>query len=137
MSLLERLSRDDRFAWEIGCRLVEIREGYARAELKVEERHLNAAGMCQGGVMFTLADLTFAAVCNSRGILTVGVSNNISYIKSAGLGETITAECNETVNHHKLPCSEIKVKNESGEVLAVMTGMGYRTPKDFPFESLM
>ena len=82
MSLLERLSRGDRFAWDIGCRLVEIREGYARAELKVEERHLNAAGMCQGGVMFTLADLTFAAVCNSRGIMTVGVSNNISYMYS-------------------------------------------------------
>ena len=137
MSLLERLSRDDRFAWDIGCRLVEIREGYARAELKVEERHLNAAGMCQGGVMFTLADLTFAAVCNSRGIMTVGVSNNISYMKSAKQGETITAECTELVDHHKLPCSEIKVKNESGEVLAVMTGMGYRTAKDFAFDSLM
>lgn len=137
MSLLERLSHDDRFAWDIGCRLMEIREGYARAELKVEERHLNAAGMCQGGVMFTLADLTFAAVCNSRGILTVGVSNNISYARSAALGEKITAECTETVNHHKLPCAEIKVKNEKGEVLAVMTGMGYRTSKEFSFDSLM
>ena len=29
------------------------------------------------------------------------------------------------------------MENESGEVLAVMTGMGYRTAKDFAFESLM
>ena len=69
--------------------------------------------------------------------MTVGVSNNISYMKSAKLGETITAECTELVDHHKLPCSEIKVKNDSGEVLAVMTGMGYRTAKDFAFDSLM
>ena len=73
MTLLERLNTTDRFAASIGARLTEVREGYARAELTVEERHLNGAGVCQGGVMFTLADLAFAAVANGRGILSVGV----------------------------------------------------------------
>ena len=36
-------------------------------EMKVEARHLNAAGVCQGGAYFTLADLAFAAVTNSHG----------------------------------------------------------------------
>ena len=73
MTLLERLNSSDRFASGIGARLVEVREGYARAELTVEERHLNAAGVCQGGVIYTLADLAFAGVCNSHGTLTLGV----------------------------------------------------------------
>ena len=62
MTLLERLNTADRFASGIGAQLVEVREGYARAELTVEDRHLNAAGVCQGGVIYTLADLAFAGV---------------------------------------------------------------------------
>ena len=45
MTLLERLNTADRFASGIGAQLVEVREGYARAELTVEDRHLNAAGL--------------------------------------------------------------------------------------------
>ena len=62
MTLLERLNAEDRFARSIGARLTEVREGYSCADLTVEERHLNGAGVCQGGVIYTLADLAFAAV---------------------------------------------------------------------------
>ena len=137
MTLLEKLNTSDRFAYTIGAQLVEIREGYARAELTVEERHLNGANVCQGGVMFTLADLAFAAMANSHGILTVGVSNNITFIKSAKLGDCIKAECAEQINHHKLPYCDMKITNQEGEELAFMTGLAYRTRNEFPFEALM
>ena len=65
-TLKEILNNGDKFAKENGIQLTEVREGFARAEMTVEERHLNAAGVCQGGVYFTLADLTFAAVTNSH-----------------------------------------------------------------------
>ena len=137
MNLLERLNTSDRFANAIGAQLVEIREGYARAELTVEEKHLNGANVCQGGVMYTLADLAFAGVCNCHGILTLGVNNSITFLKSGQLGEKIIAEAVEVLDHHKLPYCEIKVRNEHGELLAVMTGLGYRLKKDFEFDSLM
>lgn len=137
MNLLERLNTSDRFANGIGAQLVEIREGYARAELTVEEKHLNGANVCQGGVMYTLADLAFAGVCNCHGTLTLGVNNGITFLKSGQLGEKIIAEAVEVLDHHKLPYCEIKVRNEQGELLAVMTGLGYRLKKDFEFDSLM
>lgn len=137
MTLLEKLNQDDRFAQSIGAQLVEVREGYARAQLTVTERHLNGAGICQGGVMFTLADLTFAAMANSHGILTVGVSNNITFIKAGKLGDTITAECIERVNHHKLPYCDMTITNQQGEVLAMMTGLAYRTKSEFVYDTLM
>ena len=136
MTLLEKLNQSDRFANSIGAQLVEVREGYARAELIVEQRHLNGAGVCQGGVIFTLADLAFAAVANSHGILSVGVQNSISYIKSGQLGDRLSAECVELVNHRKLPCCEMRITNQAGDLLAVMTGMGYRTSQAFEFEAL-
>lgn len=137
MTLQETLNQGDRFAKSIGAQLTELREGYAKAELTVLEEHLNGAGVCQGGVIYTLADLAFAGVGNSRGILTLGVNNSITFLKSAQLGEHLIAECNELLNHHKLPYCDIKVTNEQGELIAVMTGLAYRLKKDFPFERLM
>jgi len=136
-SLLEILNKKDRFAQSIGAQLVEIREGYARAELTVEEQHLNGAGLCQGGVMYTLADLAFAGVANSHGILSLGISNTITFVNSGKLGDRITAECTEEVNHHKLPYCNIRVTNQDGTILAMMTGLGYRLKKEYPYDSLM
>lgn len=137
MTLKDKLNESDRFAQSIGARLTEVRDGYSRAELTVDEHHINGAGVCQGGVFYTLADLAFAAVANSRGIVTLGISNTITFIKSAQLGDHITAECIEQVNHYKLPYCDIKVTNDKGEVLAMMTGLAYRLKKDFEFDSLM
>ena len=103
MTLLEHLNKNDRFAASIGAQLTTIREGYAKAELTVEERHLNGANVCQGGVMYTLADLAFAGVANCHGILTLGISNTITFLKSAKLGDHLTAECTEVLDHQKLP----------------------------------
>lgn len=137
MTLLETLNTKDRFANSIGARLTEVREGYARAELTVEERHLNGAGVCQGGVMYTLADLAFAAVANSHGTLTVGVNNTITFLKSGQLGDHLVAECTETLDHHKLPYCDMRVTNQRGQLLASVTGLAYRTKHDFPFDTLM
>ncbi|MBQ2298217.1 MAG: hotdog fold thioesterase [Bacteroidaceae bacterium] len=137
MTLLEHLNKNDRFAASIGAQLTTIREGYAKAELTVEERHLNGANVCQGGVMYTLADLAFAGVANCHGILTLGISNTITFLKSAKLGDHLTAECTEVLDHQKLPYCDIRVTNQNGEILAMVTGLAYRMRKDFPFDSLM
>lgn len=137
MTLLEKLNSDDRFARSIGAQLTQVRLGYARAELTVEDRHLNGAGVCQGGVMYTLADLSFAAVANSRGILTLGISNTITFLRSAQLGDRLIAECTEVLDHRRLPYCDIHITNQSGQLLAVMTGLAYRMQRDFPFDTLM
>lgn len=137
MTLQDKLNTGDRFACSIGAQLSEIREGYAKAELTVTEQHLNGAGVCQGGVMYTLADLSFAAVANSRGIMTLGISNTITFIKSAQLGDHLLAECTEVVDHKRLPYCDIKITNQNGEIIATMTGLAYRVNKDFPFDALM
>ncbi len=50
--------KNDRFATEAGITLSEVRPGYAKAKLKINEHHLNAGNVVQGGALFTLADLT-------------------------------------------------------------------------------
>ena len=129
--LKDFLNEGDRFAADNGMQLTEVREGYARAEMVVTRHHLNAAGVCQGGAYFTLADLAFAAVTNSHGNITLGIQNSISFLQSAHEGATLTAEAEETFNHHRLPFCEIRVKNQRGELVCIVTGSAYRTSKEW------
>ena len=128
---MDFLNNGDRFAATNGIRLTELREGYARAEVTVERRHLNAAGVCQGGLYFTLADLAFAAVTNSRGIVTLGIQNSITFLLSAHEGDTLIAEAYETFNHHRLPFCEMRISNQHGDLVCVVTGSAYRTKKEW------
>jgi len=137
MTLKDNLNDGDKFAKSIGARLTEIREGYSKAELTVAPEHINGAGVCQGGVMYTLADLAFAAVANSRGILSLGISNTITFMKSAQVGDRLTAECREVLDHHRLPYCDIQVRNQRDELVAVMTGLAYRLKKEFNYDTLM
>mgnify|MGYP003213643480 CR=1 FL=1 len=47
MGTLKELLSADRFAAEAGVELLEISPGYAKARMKVTEKHLNAGGVCQ------------------------------------------------------------------------------------------
>ena len=80
MTLKDHLNENDRFAASCGMQLTDIKEGYAKAQMTVEERHLNGGGVCQGGALFTLGDLAVAAAVNSHKQLTFGIQNNIVYL---------------------------------------------------------
>lgn len=136
MTLKDFLSQGDRFAANIGCVLKEVREGYARAELVVTPDHLNAGGVCQGGVYFTLADIALAAVMNSREQLTFGIENNIVFLKSAKVGDTLIAEAVEVFNHHKIPYVDVRITNQNGDLCSVVTGLAYRKAANLGIDGL-
>ena len=76
MTLIEFFKKD-RFAVMAGVELLEVKQGYAKARMLVTKEHLNGGGVCQGGALFTLADLAFAAAINSHLELTFSTSSNI------------------------------------------------------------
>ena len=114
----------DEFARGNGMRLVEVRLGYARAEMTVEARHLNAVGIVQGGAVFTLADLAFAAACNSHGVVAVACQVDITYFKGVSSGR-LTATAEEIARTRKLSTCLIRVTDEAGELVALFKGVAY------------
>lgn len=117
--------KKDRFATMIGAELIQAEEGYAKARLKVQEHHLNGGDVCQGGVIFTLADFAFAAAVNSHAILTFSITSNITFFRSVASG-WIYAEAKEIVNHHSVPFCEVTITDENDHLIAVVTSSGYR-----------
>ena len=125
MTLKDFLNSRDRFAAGCGARLVEIAPGTAVAEMDVTPDHLNAGGVCQGGAIFTLADLVFAAVVNQGENITFAINSTIYYHVSAKAGDTLRAEGRLSCNHHRIPSVEVEVTNQDGIRIATFTGQAY------------
>lgn len=120
------VSERDRFAKLCGIELLEVSKGKAKAKMDVKEHHLNGVDITQGGAIFTLADLVFAAASNSHGTIAVGVNANITYFKATTKGTTLFAEGKEVSINPKLATYLIDVTDESGEMIAVFKGTVYR-----------
>jgi acyl-CoA thioesterase len=114
----------DCFARENGIRIVEVRTGFARTEMTVEPRHLNAAGILQGGALFTLADLAFALACNSHGVLAVGCQADVTWFKAVRSG-CLTAKAEEISRTRTLSTCLIRVTGEDQELVALFKGVAY------------
>ena len=132
MDIKEILNRSDRFAANAGCRITEVDERHAVAVMTVTESHLNGGNVCQGGALFTLADLAIAALMNNSGQLTFGVSNSMMFVSSARLGDSLRAEAVFVADHHKIPAVEVRVTNQEGRAICHVTGMGYRKSSPLP-----
>lgn len=132
MDIKELLNRTDRFAANAGCRLTEVDSEHAVAEMLVTAEHLNGGQVCQGGALFTLADLAIAALMNSRGLLTFGISNSMMFVSSAKEGDLLRAEAVSVSNHPKIPSVEVRVTNQEGRLICHVTGMGYRKSIPIP-----
>ena len=125
MQTIRNFLKNDNFAAHNGIELLEISQGRAKAKLDIRDYHLNSANIVQGGAIFTLADLVFAAASNSHGTIAVAINANISFLK-ASAGGTLYADAREISKNPKLGTYTIDVTNEDGDIIAVFQGMVYR-----------
>lgn len=136
MQTLKELLKNDIFAARAGVELLQVEPGYARARMEVTPEHLNAGGVCQGGALFTLADLAFAAVANSRQNLTLSLNANMTFLRAVSSG-FVYADAREVYPHRRVPFIEVRLSDEKGELIAMMTSSGYRKNDALPVDGLM
>lgn len=126
--------RNDLFAADAGIELLEAGEGRALARMTIGPRHFNAAGVVQGGAIFTLADLAFAAASNSRGRLSTGISVTITYMRPATAG-TLTARAEEVQCGRTISTYLVTVTDEAGKPVALFQGTAFRLEKEVPLDA--
>ena len=119
---------NDRYAVLTGVEIVEAGKGYCKTRLKLEDKHLNAANVVQGGAIFTLADLAFAIASNSHGQLALAINVNISYLNSVTSG-TLYATATEVSEPNRLGAYDVLVTDDGQRVIARFNGMVYRKKK--------
>lgn len=133
---IKEFFKDDRYALHSGIELLEVRKGYARARMEIKNFHLNAGNVVQGGAIFTLADLAFAAAANAHGRLAVSVQTSVYFHKGVGEG-ALFAEAKEVKLGKNLGNYEVYITNEDDELIATFVSIAYRKDTILPFNEVI
>lgn len=116
----------DQFATRVtGIEIIEVRENYVKTKLVVEPKHMNALGIVQGGVLFTLADFTFAVAINAdQEDSTVAIECHISFLKPVTEG-ILYGESQLISKSRSLTAHDVTITNERGDIIAKFHGRGF------------
>jgi acyl-CoA thioesterase len=116
----------DPFSRFLGIELLELREGYSKTTLVIEDHMLNFHGLPHGGVIFSLADAAFAAACNSYGQVAVALHVDVSFLAAVEIGTRLVAEATEEHLGGRTGLYRLAVTKEDGTLVALCHGTAYR-----------
>ena len=112
----------DRASLALGMKLLAVGPGSASMQMRVREDMANVHDSCHGGLIFTLADSTFAYACNSHNKNAVAVTCVIEYLRPAYVGDVLTASGREQGLEGRNGVYDMRVENQKGELVALFRG---------------
>jgi len=112
----------DRVSRALGIEVLSVSPGTANMQMSVREDMVNAHETCHGGLIFTLADATFAYASNSHNRNAVAVTCMIEYLRPACVGDVLTASGREQGLEGRSGVYDIRVENQKGELVALFRG---------------
>ena len=117
---------NDRYATETTGVVIEaVGPHYSKCSLKLDTRHLNAVGHVMGGVVYTMADLTFAVSTNFRAERpTVTNVAQVSYLNPPE-GDTLYSESRLIKDGRKICFYEITIRDNTDKDIAIVSMNGY------------
>ena len=87
--LMKRLNGDSQYLQSNDMKVTELRRGYAKVEMVIDEQILNVHGFVHGGALFSLADTVAGAASFATGRDSVTLTGTINYIKPGRGGRLI------------------------------------------------
>lgn len=117
--------KGDKFATNLGIQLDELTEDYCVCSLDIEENHKNAVGGVMGGVMFTLADFSFAVLSNHLHKPTVAQQVSVNYL-SAPKGEKLIAKAVCKKNGRSSSIINVDIVDDTGRDVVQFIGTGFK-----------
>jgi acyl-CoA thioesterase len=120
----------DQASQMLGMTLDSIAPGRAQMNMQVRPDMCNSHGTCHGGLIFMLADSTFAFACNSYNINAVALGCTIDFMAAARNGDTLTAVGEMRQQGSRTGLYDITVTNQDGQTIAVFRGKSYRIKGD-------
>lgn len=118
----EVMWREDNASKWLGMKIEEVRPGYARLSMAVTANMVNGHNLCHGGLIFTLADSTFAFASNSHNQRAVAAGCAIEFLAPAFLSDVLTAEGVEQALRGRTGVYDMKVTNQKSELIALCRG---------------
>ena len=122
------------FVQTLGMELVALEKGFSVVEMfYVPSRMDNLFGRAHGGAIFALIDEAFETVGQTDGTVAVAMNVNVTYVASPETGTKLRAEAREISQTKRTASYEIRVIDDSGQLIAICQALAYRTGKPLPF----
>ena len=116
----------DHAAIAAGIQVTDVARGRATVTMTVRKDMVNGHNICHGGYMALLCDTAFAYACNSYNYNTVASGFTIEILAPASLGDVLSATGVEQVQRGRSGVYDIKLINQSEEVIALFRGKSAR-----------
>jgi acyl-CoA thioesterase len=128
-SISHHMLRLDKFSQWLGIEIMEVREGYCMAKMKLREEMINGLGVVHGGIAFSLADSAFAFACNNRNNLSLALDTSINFTKTLLPGDELVAEAKELHNGKSTGVYLVTLHNQNNMQVGLFKGTCFRTGK--------
>jgi len=113
-------------AQTLGMKVIAIGPGCASVSMTVRPDMQNGFGICQGGLVATLADTAFAYACNSWNERTVAAGFDVQLLAAARPGDTLVARGQVVSQGKRTGVYDVNVHNQDGALVAVFRGRSHR-----------
>jgi len=124
----------DEASKSLGVTIEKITPGHAVIAMQVTNKMLNGHKICHGGFIFTLADSAFAIACNSYNKTAVAASCDISFVRPAYTGDTLSATATEQYRAGRNGIYDVTVSNQNDETIALFRGKSRVISKTGPLD---
>ena len=121
--ICQEMHENDPVCQTLKISLEEVRSGFARISMRLDENMLNAYGTVHGGYSFLLADTAFGFACNSQGEKAFGQSAHITYLTFGRPGELLTAVAEARSSASRTEIFDVTVLGEDGRAVAEFRGL--------------
>lgn len=115
---IEQYNNSRTFGTKIGVKVLDLKEGYAKAVMPIDEDGLNPHGTVHGGCIFTLADIAGGFAASSHGGRVVTVDSNLHYLNAGIDTKEMIAEARELKAGKRILTYEVSIMDQDNKVLA-------------------
>ncbi|HLB42681.1 MAG: hypothetical protein A3F63_10645 [Pseudomonadales bacterium RIFCSPHIGHO2_12_FULL_40_16] len=122
---MEQIDQHDPFAELLGIEITESCFEKAVAVVHIQPEFCNAMGTVHGGIIFSLADISFAAACNSSANQYIGLQTEIRYMDQAR-GNQLIAEAVLIKASKKFAHFQVSIRDNLENDVALFTGTAYK-----------
>lgn len=123
---IRSLHAHDAAARRLGIEVSAVEAASVEASLHVGPEHLNARGLCHGGVLFTLADTALQYASNADGPTELALAADVFFLRPVDLNTRLVARCEERARSGSSRFWEVPVREASGELVALFRGQTRR-----------
>lgn len=116
----QRMLEVDNVIQSYGMELEEIRPGYARLCMTVDENMVGPHGVCRGVYTYALGDTACGLAANSWNINTIALGVDAFYLATANRGDRLIAEAKETGSGGRNAIYDVTITDPKGKVVVVL-----------------